>query len=46
MISGHELLFLINFVNWINIFYIATGSAFLGMFITAILMRVGLKNFA
>ena len=46
LMSGHEFIFLMNTINLINIFYIATQSVFMGVFITMVIGRILLKNLA
>lgn len=46
LMSGHEFIFLMNTINLINVFYIATQNIFLAMFITMIVGRLVLKNLA
>lgn len=46
LMSGHEFLLLINIVNFINIFYIATSSVVVACVITMIICRLIIKNLA
>lgn len=46
LISGHELTMLINLINFINIFYIATGSVTIACLITMIICKLVIKNLA
>ena len=46
LMCGHEFLFLVNTINFVNIFYVATDSVFFATFITMCLSRLLIKNFA
>lgn len=46
LMCGHEFIFLMNTINLINVFYIATQNIFLAMFITMVVGRLVLKNLA
>ena len=36
MLSGHEFILLFNFINFVNIFYIATSNVYIAFFIAFI----------
>lgn len=46
LMSGHEFLLLINIINFINIFYIATSSVVVACVITMVICRLVIKNLA
>lgn len=46
LMSGHEFIFLMNTINFVNIFYVATRNIFMAVFITMIISRLFIKNFA
>ena len=46
LMSGHEFIFLMNTINFINIFYVATRNIFMAVFIAMIITRLFIKNFA
>lgn len=46
LMCGHEFLFLMNTINLVNIFYVATRNIFMAVFITMVISRVLIKNFA
>jgi hypothetical protein len=40
MVSGHEFLLLFNFINFVNIFYIATHNIYFAFFIAFIFEKI------
>ncbi len=44
MLSGHEFILLFNFINFVNIFYIATSNVYIAFFIAFIFEKI--FNFA
>jgi hypothetical protein len=35
-LSGHEFLFLFNFINWVNVWFIATGNVYFALLLAVI----------
>jgi len=40
LLSGHEFLFLFNFINFVNVFYIATANIYYAFFIAFIFEKI------
>ena len=39
-VSGHELLFLFNFINWVNVWFIATGNVYFALMLAVIVNEI------
>ncbi len=35
-LSGHEFLFLFNFINWVNVWFVATGNVYFALLLAVI----------